>query len=124
MCGLLLFLFRNLSIRALLWWAAGFFLLDFALFFGLWSGLVAAASGAAPDMRDALTQIHGEMGADSPTHAQQVALQLGRYAWLLAYRTTEELEEPVQGVVSRLLVTMGRMLARLAVIRAPMLKTE
>src|SRR3546814_5812548 len=28
MCGLLLFLFRNLSIRALLWWAAGFFLLD------------------------------------------------------------------------------------------------
>src|SRR3546814_5197915 len=40
MCGLLLFLFRNLSIRALLWWAAGFFLLDFALFFGLWSGLV------------------------------------------------------------------------------------
>src|SRR3546814_6475400 len=25
MCGLLLFLFRNLSIRALLWWAAGFF---------------------------------------------------------------------------------------------------
>src|SRR3546814_8236602 len=44
MCGLLLFLFRNLSIRALLWWAAGFFLLAFALFFGLWSGLVAAAS--------------------------------------------------------------------------------
>src|SRR3546814_15606655 len=57
MCGLLLFLFRNLSIRALLWWAAGFFLLDFALFFGLWRGLVAAASGAAPYMRDALTPI-------------------------------------------------------------------
>src|SRR3546814_7958995 len=84
MCGLLLFLFRNLSIRALLWWAAGFLLLDFALFFGLWSGLVAAASGAAPDMRDALTQIHEEMGADSPTYAQQVALHLGRYADLLA----------------------------------------
>src|SRR3546814_15551271 len=52
MCGLLLFLFRNLSIRALLWWAAGFFLLDFARFFGMGSGLVAAASGAAPVMRD------------------------------------------------------------------------
>src|SRR3546814_11213093 len=97
MCGLLIFVFRNLSIRAPLWLAAGFFLLDFALFFGLWSGLVAAASGAAPDMRDALTQIHEEMGADSPTYAQQVALHLGRYADLLAYRTTEQLDEPAQG---------------------------
>src|SRR3546814_13152481 len=46
-CGLLLFVFRNLSTKALLGWAAGFFLLGFALFFGLWSGLTAAASGAA-----------------------------------------------------------------------------
>src|SRR3546814_2631893 len=80
MCGLLLFLFRNLSIRALLWWAAGFFLLDFALFFGLWSGLVAAASGAAPDMRDAPTQIHEALVADSQTYAQQVAPHLCRHS--------------------------------------------
>src|SRR3546814_12031400 len=64
------------------------------------------------------------MGADSPTYAQQVALHLGRYADLLAYRTTEQLDEPVQGVLVMLWETMGLMLAGMALFRAHMLTGE
>lgn len=128
-CGLLLFPFRRLSVKALGWWAAGFFLIGAALFLALWSSLLAAQAGALPGnggagMRTALDQIDAAMGANSPDYAKDVALYLGSYASIVAHRTTETAGEPVQGLIMMLWESMGLMLAGMALFKSRMLTGE
>lgn len=128
-CGLLLFPFRRLSVKALGWWAGGFFLIGAALFFALWSSLLAAQAGALPGnggagMRTALDQIDAAMGANSPDYAKDVALYLGSYGSIVAHRTTETAGEPVQGLIMVLWESMGLMLAGMALFKARMLTGE
>lgn len=128
-CGLLLFGFRRLSVKALLLWAAGFFLIGLLLFGALWSSLLAAASGALPgeagaEMQRGLREINAAMGADSPSYAGDVALHLGSYRDLVAHRLTEQAVEPLQGVMMMLWESMGLMLAGMALFRTHMLTGE
>src|SRR3546814_17179308 len=63
MCGLLLFLFRNLSVRALLLWSIPFFLIGIGLPASLWSMLSMAQTGSLPPeaaagMKEALAQMN------------------------------------------------------------------
>jgi uncharacterized protein len=128
-CGMLLFPFRRLSVKALGWWAAGFFLVGTALFLALWSSFVAAQAGTLPGdagagMRTALDQIEAAMGANSSSYAKDVALYLGSYGSIVAYRTTEAAGEPVQGLIMMLWESMGLMLAGMALFKARMLTGE
>ena len=68
---LLLFLFRNLSVKALLLWSLPFFLIGIGLPVSLWAMLSMAQAGALPaeaaaGMQEALRQINAEMGPATP----------------------------------------------------------
>ncbi len=128
-CGFLLFAFRHLSVRALSWWAAGFFLVGAALFLALWGSLLAAQADALPadagaGARGALNQIEAAMGANSPDYARDIALYRGGYGSIVAHRTTETAGEPVKGLVMMLWESMGLMLAGMALMKSRMLTGE
>ena len=125
-CGLLLFGFRRLSVKALLLWAAGFFLIGLLLFGALWSSLLAAASGALPaeagaEMQRGLSEINAAMGAASPSYAPDIALHLGSYRDLVVHRLTQQTAEPLQGAMMMVWESMGLMLIGMALFRAHML---
>ena len=128
-CGLLLFWFRALSIRALLLWAAGFFLVGLLLFGAMWSSLLAASAGTLPgdggaEMQRALVRMNAAMGANSSSYAADVARHLGSWRDLVAYRTGARLGEPFQGLALMLWESMGLMLLGMALYRAHMLTGE
>lgn len=125
-CGLLLFLFRGLSAKALTRWAIGFLFIGFAFMGSSWAMLAMAQSGAMPpdaaaSMKQALAEIHMQMGPDSPQYAKDIALYQGSYAGILAHRTGPALADPFVGIMMFLWETMGLMLIGMALFKSNML---
>ncbi|WP_260582207.1 DUF418 domain-containing protein [Sphingopyxis sp. PET50] len=74
-CGLLLFLFRKLSVKALLLWSIPFFLVALALPGSLWTMLSMAEAGRLPPeamagMKQALADMNTDMGPGTPSLCQ------------------------------------------------------
>ena len=128
-CGLLLFLFRNLSVKALLLWSLPFFLIAIGIPGSLWAMLSMAQAGTLPaeaavGMQEALRQMNGEMGPSTPLYAQETALYLGSYASILDHRTGEMGSDPLFFLGMFMWETMGLMLIGMALFKSRMLTGE
>lgn len=126
MCGLLLFLFRDLSVKALTRWAIGFLFIGFAFMVSSWAMMAMAQTGAMPPdaaagMREGLAQIQMQMGRNSPEFAKEVALYQGSYASIFGERTGPGLAEPFVSALMFLWETMGLMLIGMALFKSDML---
>lgn len=125
-CGLLLFFFRNRSVKALLIWAIAFLSLGFLVFASGWATMALAEAGAFPpaatgEMQQAVADINREMGPSTPLYAEQIALYRGGYAEILAERTVEMRGFPFVSAGLFLWETMGMMLIGMALFKTGML---
>lgn len=128
-CGLLLFLFRKLSVKALLLWSLPFFLVGIGIPASLWATLSMAQAGSLPaeaaaGMQEALRQINADMGPSTPTYAEETALYLGSYASILGHRTGEMASDPLFFLGMFMWETMGLMLIGMALFKSRMLTGE
>lgn len=126
MCGLLLFAFRNLSVKALTIWAIVFFVIGIAFLGSGWAVMALAEAGKLPaammaDMRAGLAEMNADMGPGAASYAQEMAIYLGSYASIVAHRTGETLTEPFVMVLMFLWETMGLMLLGMALFKSRML---
>jgi uncharacterized protein len=125
-CGLLLFLFRNLSVKALILWAVAFLAVGFLLFTSGWAMMALAEAGrlpaeAAAGMQEGIDQMNRDMGAASPAYAAEVAHHLGSYASIAAKRTGEMAAFPFVSIGLFIWETMGLMLIGMALFKTRML---
>lgn len=125
-CGLLLFFFRNLSVKALILWAIAFLAVGFLLFTSGWATMALAEAGRLPPettaaMREGIDQMNRDMGAASPAYAEEVAHYLGSYASIVADRTGEMLAFPFVSIGLFIWETMGLMLIGMALFKTHML---
>ncbi len=128
-CGVLLYLFRNLSIRALLWWAGGFALLSMLIFLPFWALLAAFEAGRLPPemqagLAEAMVDINRDFGVDSKAFAEQVALMRSDYGAILADRLGPQADGPLTQIISFIWETMALMLVGMALFKARMLTGE
>lgn len=125
-CGLLLFAFRNLSVKALTIWAVAFFVVGIG-FLGLgWATMALTEAGKMPaeiasEMNASLAEMNAEMGPGAASYAREMAIYLGDYASIVAHRTGEMLTEPFVMVLMFLWETMGLMLVGMALFKSRML---
>ena len=122
MCGLLLFAFRNLSVKALIIWAVAFFVVGMAILTLGWMSFVLAEVGKLPP--EATAQIRDElanMGPNATGYAKEVADYLGSYQSIVAYRMGEKAGEPFVAAFMFMWETMGLMLVGMALFKSRML---
>jgi len=119
-CGLLLFLFRKRSARALVLWSIPFFLVGIAIPQIFWLKLSnAVATGTtAPD------GIVAYFGPDSPAYAKEVVAQLGGYASIFTERAGKFASTSFFMTAVVLWQTMGLMLLGMALFKSGMLTGE
>ncbi len=126
MCGLLLFAFRNLSVKALTIWAIAFFVVGIG-FLGLgWATMALTEAGKMPaemasKLSAGLAEMNAEMGPGATGYAKEMAIYLGSYANIVAHRTGNMLTEPFVMVLMFLWETMGLMLVGMALFKSRML---
>lgn len=125
-CGLLLFFFRDLSIRALLWWAAAFLLLSLMIFGSSWTFFALYETGRLPPQLQAglieeMANVSGDFGSANAAYAQEVALMRSDYAAILADRLGPHGDGPFTQIISFLWETMALMLIGMALFKARML---
>lgn len=128
-CGLLLYPFRGLSIRALLLWAAGFLVVALLLMGVSWFSMAMFEAGqlpadAAQGTREQLAMFNAMMGPDSPAYADDVRHFLGSYAEIAGRRLGEGAIEPLEQVMLFLWETMALMLIGMALFKSRMLTGE
>ncbi len=128
-CGVLLYFFRNLSIRALFWWAGGFALLSMLIFVPFWALLAAFEAGMLrPEMQaglaEAMVDINRDFGVDSKAFAKEVALMRSDYGAILADRLGPQADGPLAQIISFIWETMALMLVGMALFKARMLTGE
>ncbi|WP_439568805.1 DUF418 domain-containing protein [Sphingopyxis sp.] len=126
MCGLLLFAFRNLSVKALTIWAVAFFVVGIGFLALGWATMALTEAGRMPadlaaEMNAGLAEMNAEMGPGAASYAKEMAIYLGSYASIVAHRTGEMLTEPLVMVLMFLWETMGLMLVGMALFKSRML---
>ena len=128
-CGLLLYFFRNLSIRALLWWALGFLAISLMVFVASWAFFALYEAGQlSPELQAELIEdmadISGDFGAANAAYAQDIALMRSDYGAILADRLGPQGDGPLTQILSFLWETMALMLVGMALFKARMLTGE
>jgi uncharacterized protein len=126
MCGLLLFAFRNQSIRVLLIWAAAFLAVDICFFTSGWLIFALGEAGklsveATAQMQGDLARLNADMGPGAADYAKEIAMHLGSYGSIVAEKLDERLSEPFISVLMFLWETMGLMLIGMALFKSQML---
>ncbi|NCP11768.1 MAG: DUF418 domain-containing protein [Sphingomonadales bacterium] len=127
MCGAILFLFRNLSVKALRRWAIGFLAVSF-LFMGSQAAfLQMAANGQLPpeamnaQMEEGLEQIDGFFGASPERVARDLDHFNGSYEQIMGNRLYDKTWQPVGSFFQIGLETLGLMLIGMALFKSGML---
>lgn len=128
-CGVLLFFFRGLSVRALLWWAAGFFLVSMLYLLSGWTFFSLYEAGSLPPaqqagMAEAMEKIAGEMGPGNARFAEEVAIYRGDAAAIYGERFGHLGDLPFVQIAQFLWETMALMLIGMALFKARMLTGE
>lgn len=126
MCGLLLFAFRNLSVKALTIWAIVFLIAGIGFLGSGWVMMALAEASKLPtammaDMREGLADMNADMGPGAASYGKEMAIYLGSYASIVAHRTGATLTEPFVMVLMFLWETMGLMLLGMALFKSRML---
>ncbi|MDQ3074484.1 MAG: DUF418 domain-containing protein [Pseudomonadota bacterium] len=126
LCGMLLFFFRNRSLRALRRWAIGLLTVSF-LFMGAQSiGLQMARSDNAPpaqaeEMRPVLTEIEGFFGASAERVREDLVHYRAGYRPIMRERLEDETTKPFASLIQYGLETLGLMLIGMALFKSGML---
>lgn len=128
-CGLLLFLFRGLSVRGLLIWAAVFLFIALAFMGSTWLSMVMLEAGRLPPetaaaMGGQLAEFNAMMGPNSPAYADDVAHFLGSYREIAGDRMGAGAIEPLVQVMLFLWESMALMLIGMALFKSRMLTGE
>lgn len=124
-CGLLLYLFRGLSVRALLVWAALFLVIALALIGAMWLSMAMIEAGRAPaGAGKQMAEFNAMMGPNSPAYAKDITHFLGSYAAIAGQRLTRDALEPLVQVMLFLWESMALMLIGMALFKARMLTGE
>lgn len=126
MCGLLLFLFRNLSAKALVGWAIGFFFLGMCQITLGWGLLALAEAGRLPaemmqEFQAELAKLNADLGPGAASYAREMAIHLGSYGEIVSHRTGEMAGEPFLMTLLFGWETIGLMLIGMALFRSGML---
>lgn len=129
MCGLLLFAFRGLSVKALTIWAVAFLIVGIGFFAFGWAAMALTEAGRMPaematEMNAGLADMNAEMGPGAASYAREMAIYLGDYASIVAHRTGDMLTEPLTMLLMFLWETMGLMLIGMALFKSRMLTGE
>jgi uncharacterized protein len=117
-CGLLLFAFRKLSVRALLLWAIPFFVIGIVVPGNVWWAMAHATTPIEPDTMRAY------FGPNSPGYAEEIAAHLGSYASIVATRADALIGQIIFMSIVVLGQTMGLMLVGMALFKSGMLTGE
>lgn len=99
-CGMLLYLFRNLSIKALRRWAAGFLILAM-LFAGAQFGALSMGSMAAapPQLREAYANVSAKMAYGSEDSQEQLDLYRSDLPTIVTTKLRDDIAQPFVGVL-------------------------
>lgn len=100
MCGMLLYLFRNLSIKALRRWAVGFFVLGM-VFAGAQFGALSMGGMAAapPELRQAYTNVSAKMAYGSEDSQEQLDLYRSDLPTIVTTKLRDDIAQPFVGVL-------------------------
>ena len=126
MCGVLLFFFRNLSVKALRRWAIGLLTVAF-LFMGAQAlGLQMAKSGMAPpeqtaELKPVIAKIEGFFGASDARVQKDLAHHRSGYGPIMRERLEEKTAKPFQSALQMGIETLGLMLIGMALFKSGML---
>lgn len=125
-CGLLLYFFRNASIRALLLWAAGFLIVALLLIGSVWLSMAMLEGGqltpgAAKGAQEQLAEFNAMMGPNSPAYVDEVRHYLGSYGTIIGQRIGRDALEPLVQLMLFLWETMALMLVGMALFKSRML---
>ncbi len=128
-CGLLLYLFRDTSIRGLLIWAAGFLFISLALLGSSWLSFALLEAGrlspeVAQSMAEARIKFQAEMGANSANYAPDLVHYLGSYRDIAQLRMIDKATDPLVQILLFLWETMALMLVGMALYKSQMLTGE
>ncbi len=129
MCGLLLFAFRNLSVKALLIWALVFFVVAIGLLGSAWIAFALAEAGKLPpevmaQMQSDLADMNADMGPGAASYAKDIAVHLGSYGSIVAEKLGAKAAEPFVQALMFLWETMGLMLIGMALFKSRFLTGE
>jgi uncharacterized protein len=123
--GLVLYLFRNLSIKALRGWAIGLFVLTM-LIAGLQFGTIAA--GSLPTMpqeiQDVYAKVSGKMAPNSPESLEQIELYRSGFANIVATKFEEDAATPFINSLIFLPETLVLMLVGMIAFKSGLLRGE
>jgi uncharacterized protein len=122
--GMIAFLFRNLSQRRLIAWAAGLLVVQLLIFAGLaWTATTLQAVAAAPGADPArvaewqgLEHQFGAMGVEAK--AEEFALYRGGYGGILADRVSDQALTPLKGLALFGCETLAYFLLGMAALRS------
>lgn len=128
-CGILLFAFRNLPVKALVIWATAFLIVGIGLLASGWLMFALGEAGklpaeAAAQMRSDLVQLNAEMGPNAASYAEEIPVHLGSYGSIVADKLDNRLSEPFVSALMFLWETMGLMLIGMALFKSRMLTGE
>ncbi len=123
--GLLLYLFRNLSIGALRGWAVGFFVLTMVMS-GLQFGTIAA--GSLPTMpqqiQDVYAKVSGKMAPNSPESLEQIELYRSGFANIVSTKFAEDAATPFINSLIFLPETLVLMLVGMIAFKSGLLRGQ
>ncbi|HVQ09010.1 MAG TPA: DUF418 domain-containing protein [Allosphingosinicella sp.] len=128
--GLVLFLFRNLSVRGLVTWGIVFVVIQCLLFGALGAGALylshaAAQPGAAPDIVEGWRSMQeGFTTLTGPDLAAKLAHFQGPYSGLVHQRLVEDWRAPFTGVLFFGWETLGYMLLGMAALKSGFFRGE
>ncbi|WP_447750783.1 DUF418 domain-containing protein [Sphingopyxis fribergensis] len=128
-CGLLLFAFRNLSVKALVIWATAFLIVGIGFLSSGWLMFALAEAGKLPgetaaQMQHDFAQLNADMGPNAASYAKEMAIHLGSYGSIVADKLANRFSEPFVSALMFLWETMGLMLIGMALFKSRMLTGE
>jgi len=125
--GLILFFFRNLSVRALVRWGVALVLVQTLLFVAVaaWALYLAGSANLTPDEAETWRSMQeGFVPLTGPALRQELALYQGAYVGLVHERLVEHLGKPFTGTPLFLAETLGYMVLGMAALKSGFFRGE
>ncbi|MBB6427615.1 DUF418 domain-containing protein [Sphingopyxis sp. JAI128] len=128
-CGVLLFAFRNLPVKALVVWAIIFFVIGIGFLVLGWLMFALGEAGKLPpeatvQMQRDLARLNADMGPNAASYAKDIANHLGSYGSIVAEKLGPGATDPFVEALMFLWETMGLMLIGMALFKSRMLTGE
>ncbi len=125
MCGMLLFAFRNLSMRALRRWFVGFFLIGF-LTSGLMMGslLLGASPAAPPQLREAHQRVAADFAREGEKTQEQLTLYRSNFSTIVTKRFSQSWYAPFVNIAMFGAETLALMLLGMMLFKSGMLQGQ